>query len=129
MTRKGFGCIVTLSVIALLALPAMASEAAPASGAQIFQARCTQCHLVTSEQSTTGPSLQGIFGRKAASLANWEYSAALKASNITWTAEVLEEWLASPHAKVPETGMPVPGIKDAKERAALVEYMKANSKK
>ena len=129
MTRKNFGYIGTLSAIVLLAPPAMAAEGTAASGARIFQARCTQCHLVASAQSTTGPSLQDIIGRKAASLANWEYSAALKASNITWTPEALEEWLASPHAKVPETGMPVPGIKDAKERAALVEYMKANSKK
>ena len=72
MTRKGFGCITTLSMIALLAPPALATEGTAASGTQIFQARCTQCHLVTSAQSTTGPSLQNIIGRKAASLPNWE---------------------------------------------------------
>ncbi len=125
MTRTAFGGIVALSVLTLLAPPAMATEAGKISGAQLFQARCTQCHLVTSGQSTTGPSLQNLIGRKAGSLTNWEYTAALKASNITWTPEVLEQWLASPHAKVPETGMPVPGIKDATERAALVEYLKA----
>ena len=84
--------------------------------------KCSLCHAEAGKNKI-GPSLFGIVGRKAASLENFNYSEAMKKFDNTWDAETLDTYLADPRATVPETKMIFPGIKDEKERQAVIAYL------
>jgi len=70
-----------------------------------------------------GPSLHGIFTRKAGELADFRYSPAMKRSGITWTAETLDKYVADPQAFIPANRMPYAGMADAGDRADLLAYL------
>ena len=96
-------------------------------GAQVFRA-CTACHSLEANRNLTGPSLAGVFGRKAGSLASFvRYSAALKRSGITWDERTLDAWLRDPQALVPGNTMSFRGLPEAKSRAELIAYLKTAS--
>ncbi len=92
------------------------------AGKQVFLKRCSGCHAVDNERQ--GPHLRGVFGRKAGSIASFQYSDALKASGIVWDADSLDQWLVDPEKFVPgnEMGFSVP---NPAERAAVIGYLKA----
>ncbi len=54
-----------------------------------------------------GPSLVGILDRRAAASTNFNYSAALHNSGLTWDPVTLNRFLAAPTAVVPGTAMPI----------------------
>lgn len=94
------------------------------TGAKLFGA-CAACHSLTPDRNMTGPSLAGVFGRKAGTLASFDrYSPAIKASHITWNAGTLNFWLANPAKVIPDTYMSFEGIGDPKARADLIAYLK-----
>jgi cytochrome c len=73
----------------------------------------------------TGPSLANLWGRRAGGLASFpRYSAALRSSGITWNDATLDEWIRDPQRFVPGNDMTFQGIKDGKERAGLVTFLK-----
>ena len=113
----------TAGLIAL-AGPALA-QGAPgvdiAAGKQVYEVRCSFCHG-EGGVGGQGPSMMGVVGRKAASLANFAYSPALKASGLTWTPANLDRFLTNPAELVPGTSMPM-SVPDAKERADLIGYL------
>lgn len=93
-----------------------------AQGGQIYRQRCQACHSVTDAPvSTLGPSLRGIVGRSAASTP-FAYSAALKASKLTWTRATLDRFLSGPASMVPGTRMAV-SISDPGQRKALIDFL------
>ena len=112
----------------LLALPAglraQTQPGDPARGAQLFRA-CAACHSLVPNQNMTGPSLAGVVGRKAGTLASFDrYSPALKASGLTWQPGTLDAWLAAPDKLVPDNRMPFEGISDAKARADIIAFLR-----
>jgi cytochrome c len=73
----------------------------------------------------TGPSLAGVMGRKAGTLASFQrYSPALKSSGVTWDERTLDAWLAKPDAFIPGSRMTFAGIREAQPRADIVAYLK-----
>lgn len=104
---------------ALFGAPAAAQEAA--AGKQVFM-QCAACHSIDGS-TRTGPSLKGILGRKAGSVADFRYSHAMKRSNIVWDASTLDAYLAHPQQAIPGNTMPFAGIADARQRADLVAYL------
>ncbi|MFC7702571.1 c-type cytochrome [Bradyrhizobium sp. GCM10028915] len=107
--------------------PAFA-EGAPSRGRQDFRA-CAPCHSLRPDRNMTGPSLAGVWGRKAGSLPSFErYSDALKSSGIIWDDRSLDGWLTDPQAMVPENDMPFEGIKDSHARADLLAFLKEATK-
>jgi cytochrome c len=73
----------------------------------------------------TGPSLAGIWNRKAGTLPSFtRYSPALKSSNIEWNDKTLDEWIADPQHLVPGNQMMFPGIRDDRQRADLLAFLK-----
>jgi cytochrome c len=98
-----------------------------AAGEKVFAA-CRTCHVFDEGVNRVGPSLHKVVGRKAGSVPGFSYSDANKNSGITWTPQVLFEYLKDPKAYVPGTKMAFPGVKDDQKRADLVAYLEAQSK-
>jgi cytochrome c len=110
-----------LSVAAITS--ATASLAADANhGEQLF-VECASCHTLEKGVHNVGPSLAGIFQRKAGSFDDYRYSPAMKRSNITWTPEELEKFIADPQMVVPANRMPYAGMPNATDRADLIAYL------
>ena len=112
----------------LLAFLPFAAKSAPQGnperGAQAFQV-CAACHSLRPELNMTGPSLAGVWARKAGTLAGFDrYSPALKGSGVTWDAKTLDPWLKSPEQFIPGNWMTFAGIADAATRADLIAFLK-----
>lgn len=111
-----------LVLASLLAAPA-AFAADAGAGKAVFEKLCVACHSLQPGAAQLGPPLQGVVGRKAASVKEFTmYTPALKAHNVTWNARTLDEFLANPMTKVPGTMMVMP-VPDAKERADLIAFL------
>ena len=77
----------------------------------------------------TGPSLAGLWGRKAGSLQSFErYSEALKSPGIIWDDRSLDGWLTDLDHMVPDNEMPFNGIKSPQDRADLLAFLKETTK-
>jgi cytochrome c len=119
--------ITALSTVALLS-PALAEPGDVARGEHAFRA-CAPCHSLETDRNMTGPSLAGLWGRKAGSLPSFErYSDALKSSGIIWEDRSLDGWLTDPEEMVPDNEMPFDGIKNPRDRADLLAFLKEATK-
>ena len=114
---------------AALTAPALAEDAAAipagtaAAGETVFR-QCMACHTVAEGQNRVGPSLYGIVGREAGSVAGFRYSDANKNSGVTWDEATLFEYLKAPRTFIEGTTMAFAGIPDAQKRADLIAYLK-----
>jgi cytochrome c len=84
---------------------------------------CAACHKLDAGANEVGPSLHGLFARKAGELADFRYSPAMKRSGVSWTAETLDKYIADPQAFIPANRMPYAGISNAADRADLIAYL------
>jgi len=91
----------------------------PAHGKTLYQA-CQACHSV--DDNDLGPKHRGVVGRRAGSVADYNYSAALMNSGLTWDSTTLDRWLSNPSALVPGTKMYFK-INDAQARADIIAYL------
>jgi cytochrome c len=108
----------------LVSLPVTAARAEgdAARGEARFK-DCAACHRLDAGANEVGPSLHGIFSRKAGELADFRYSPAMKRSGVSWTAETLDKYLADPQTFIPANRMPYAGISNASDRADLIAYL------
>lgn len=95
------------------------------AAAELFQRRCGGCHALDRDKG--GPRLAGVYGRAAGAVDSFPYSAALRNSQITWTAEALDQWLTDPEKLVPGNDMPF-HVEKADERREIIAYLKKNSR-
>lgn len=117
----------TLAIAVLIAAPSVVKAADAggdaAQGKQTF-AVCAACHQVGPDaKPLIGPPLNGVVGHKAGNYPGFEYSAGLKNSNITWTKQNLDKWLAGPQQMIPGTKMIFPGLPDAQSRENVIAYL------
>ena len=91
-------------------------------GEQLF-VECASCHTLEKGVHNVGPSLSGVFQRKAGTFDDYRYSPAMKRSNITWTPEELDKFIADPQVAVPANRMPYAGMTNATDRADLIAYL------
>ena len=98
------------------------AAAQDASAGKLVFMQCVACHSIDGS-TRTGPTLKGIVGRKAGSVAEFHYSRAMKRAAIVWDAATLDAYLNHPQQQIPGNTMPFAGIGDAKQRADLVAYL------
>jgi cytochrome c len=120
----------SVGALALVLWPILATAAAepagdPARGEQIYH-RCQGCHSI--DRSRIGPMHKGLFGRKAGTLPGFDYSEAMRASGIVWSEKTLDIFLRSPRMMIPGTKMTFAGVRDARDRADLIAYLKQATK-
>ena len=112
------------------AKPAPLPSGAPAAAASSMAAAvpppefavCRACHAVEAGRNGVGPTLFGIVGTKAGDVPGYNFSPALKASDIVWNRGTLDTWLAGPMKMVPGTKM-VMAVNDPSRRKAIIDYL------
>ena len=96
-------------------------------GAKIFK-KCAACHSIAQGGSNKiGPALWGVFGRNAGSVSGYKYSKAMAAHGKPWTFEEMNGFLIKPKDWIKGTKMSFAGLKNEKERAAVILYMNENT--
>jgi cytochrome c len=86
--------------------------------------QCVVCHPTdASGLHGVGPSLFGVAGRERASAPGYSYSEALRARGGAWSPQELDAFIADPAKHVPGTKMPFAGLKDAADRAQVIEML------
>ncbi len=116
--------LITLALAAgtLATSPAIAGDAK--AGQTVFKAKCAMCHGVAANSPAgIGPRLFKVMGRKAGTLPGFTYSAAMKASGLTWNADTLSLYLANPQKAVRGNRMPFAGLPSAADRDNIAAYL------
>lgn len=91
---------------------------------QLLSLACAACHTLNAGGGTlVGPNLHGVFGRRAASVAGFDYSPALAGSGLVWTPVSLEAWLEEPASFVAGTKMAFTGYRSPDDRRDLIAYL------
>lgn len=120
----------TAFALLILAVAPPPSPPAPADGdvqrGERAYAKCYGCHSLEPGRNANGPSLHNIVGRPVAAVADYPYSAALRAlagREPVWTAPLLDRFIADAEAVAPGTYMGFFQRMEAGERADLIAYL------
>jgi len=106
---------------------ALFASTSAAEGAKVFK-KCAACHSIAEGGANKiGPALWGVIGRPAGSVPNYKYSKALAAHGKDWSFEEMNGFLIKPKDWIKGTKMSFAGLKNAKDRAAVILYMNENS--
>ena len=119
-----FKSVCVAFALAGLTVAASADESVE-SGRQLFDRRCRTCHGGTGPaDSSIGPNLAGVLGKKAGTTAGGVHSRAPIDSGIVWDRESLRQFLSVPRRVIPDTIMPV-GVADPAELERLLDYLES----
>ena len=131
MKRFGFVGVLAAGMIALAGQAAAEGDAS--IGEKLFKGflDCSNCHSLEAGETKIGPTLAGLFGRKAGSVEGYKsYSKAMANSEVIWNEESLNEYLENPMKFIPEQEMEysrggtVPRVTSDQHRADLIAYLK-----
>jgi len=107
--------------------PAAAQPGDAENGKDVFKV-CRPCHQVgPGARNGIGPTLNGIVGSKAGTIAGFTYSEANKEAGtkgLVWTEDNLFMYLENPAAFMPGNKMTYAGMKDESDRRDLIAYLK-----
>ena len=96
-------------------------------GQKIFK-KCAACHSIAQGGGNKiGPALWGVLGRKAGAVTDYKYSKAMAAHGKVWSFEEMDGFLIKPKDWIKGTKMSFTGLKNAKDRAAVILYMNENT--
>ncbi len=107
------------------AAAATAETGAISNGERRFAQNCAICHSLEPDGARrAGPTLFGLFGRRAGAVEGYVYSDALADSDIIWNAEMVDRLFeVGPANFAPGTKMPMQRIVDPQDRADLIDYL------
>ena len=95
-------------------------------GANVFAEECGDCHSAMPGKDKKGPTLTGVIGRKAGSVASFaDYSDAMKASAIVWSADRIDAYIMAPKKVVPGGKMKYDGLGEAASRADVIAFVQS----
>jgi cytochrome c len=108
-------------------IAALLAAAKPEDGKAIAK-KCAACHsFEKGGKANVGPDLYGVLGRPIGSFPGFGYSPAIKGHGGEWTFDLLNCYLKSPAACIPNNKMGFPGLPNAEERAAVIAYLRTLS--
>jgi len=117
--------VVSMSCVLLAAASfAMQQSGDEVKGKDVFQRRCGGCHSL--DRPMEGPRLRGVYGRRAGSTQDFQYSDALKNAKITWNEDLLDKWLTDTESLVPDNDMSF-RVPNPDERRDVIAYLKSLS--
>ena len=117
--------LVAISVSALAGSARVASADGDAAAGELAFKVCRTCHQIgENARNFVGPALNGVVGRKAGTVAGYNYSDANKNSGLTWDKATLTKYLKSPREIVPGTKMAFPGLTRDSDIANVIAYLK-----
>jgi len=119
--HRRFALVLLPACLGFGASQALVLDGDPARGREVYS-RCLACHSI--DANLVGPKHRGLFGRKAGSLPDFDYSPALKRSGIVWDEASLDRWIQDPNKLVPGNKMFVRLVPDQRQRADLIAYLK-----
>ena len=106
---------------------ALFASTSAADGAKVFK-KCAACHSIAQGGGNKiGPALWGVLGRKAGTVSGYKYSKSMVAYGKPWSFEEMNGFLTKPKDWIKGTKMSFVGLKNAKERAAVILYMNENT--
>jgi cytochrome c len=96
-------------------------------GGKLFETTCTPCHNYEKggEPDMYGQTLNlyGVIGRRAASVAGFEYSEDLRQSGIIWSEADIDRFITAPKKLFPGTRMELPGVEDERTRRGIIRFL------
>ena len=106
---------------------ALFAATSAADGAKVFK-KCLACHNIEKgKPNKIGPNIFGVLNRKAGSVSGYKYSKAMVAFGKSWSVKEMDGFLTKPRDWVKNTKMSFIGLKNAKDRAAVILYMNKNT--
>ena len=106
---------------------ALFASTSATDGAKVFK-KCVACHSIAEGGANKiGPSLWGVLGRQSGSIPDYKYSKAMVSHGKKWSFEEMNGFLIKPKDWIKGTKMSFAGLKNAKERAAVILYMNENT--
>ena len=106
---------------------ALFASTSATEGAKVFK-KCAACHSIKEGGANKiGPALWGVLGRAAGSVPGYKYSKAMAAHGKNWSFEEMNGFLVKPKDWIKGTKMSFAGLKNAKDRAAVILYMNENT--
>ena len=106
---------------------ALLASANVVDGEKVFK-KCAACHSVgKGGANKIGPALWGVLGRKVGSVSDYKYSKAMAAHGKSWSFEEMNGFLIKPKDWIKGTKMSFAGLKNEKDRAAVILYMNQNT--
>jgi len=110
-----------------VSIMALFASTSAADGKKVFK-KCTACHSIAQGGGNKiGPALWGVLGRKVGSLSDYKYSKAMATHGKNWSFEEINNFLIKPKDWIKGTKMSFAGLKNAKDRAAVILYMNENT--
>ncbi|MCT8159241.1 c-type cytochrome [Pseudoruegeria sp. SHC-113] len=99
------------------------------NGERQFKRKCSICHTLTPDSKRrAGPTLYGLFGRPAGSVAGYSYSQTLQTAAIIWNDETIDALFdLGPDHYIPGSKMPMQRITAQQDRDDLIAYLRAAS--
>lgn len=111
--------------LAIVARPpmAIAMQADPEAGGDVFDTYCIDCHSVSPKGTNRkGPALFHVMGRRAGTVPGFNYSLGMKASGIVWGPASLNAYLANPVGVIKD-GKMKKGLPKPADRANVIAFL------
>ena len=106
---------------------ALFASTSATEGAKVFK-KCAACHSIKEGGANKiGPALWGVLGRAAGSVPGYKYSKAMAAHGKVWSFDEMNSFLVKPKDWIKGTKMSFIGLKNAKDRAAVILYLNENT--
>lgn len=122
MKRTTLFAAALMAAAAVVTGPALADGDA-AKGKKVFN-RCKACHVADEAKNKVGPTLHGVFGRKAGTVEGFKYSDAMKNADVVWSEETIAKYVKKPKDFIPGNKMAFAGLRKDSQIEDLIAYLK-----